>query len=148
MSGKLLMSLFLAAAAIFGAAMYYYQVYAYYDEIAGLESIDVQGRAIPVSGYTGIDSDTSPNKLRGCFTADPADFADVPLAEDPEPLLAPRWFGCFDAEAIARDLEAGAAIAYLAGDETPQGAAGYEIHRMIAVYPDGRAYLWRHYRED
>ena len=40
-----------------------------------------------------------------------------------------------------------AATAYLAEDETPAGAEGYEILRMIAVYPDGRAYMWRHYRE-
>jgi len=40
-----------------------------------------------------------------------------------------------------------AATAYLAEDETPAGADDYEILRMIAVYPDGRAYMWRHYRE-
>ena len=95
-----------------------------------------------------MDADTSPNKLRVCFTVDPGAFEGVPLAENPEPLVAPPRLDCFDAETIARDLEAGRAVAYLAGDETPEEAVDYEVVRMIAVYPDGRAYMWRHYRED
>jgi len=148
MSGKLFISILLVFVAVFGAALWYFQLYAYYEDVTGLETVEVQGVAVPVSDYRGVDAETSPNKLRGCFTVDPAAFDAVPLAETPEPLVAPPALDCFDAEQIARDLEAGAAVAYLAGDETPEGATGYEIVRMIAVYADGRAFLWRHYRED
>ncbi|WP_112321440.1 DUF6446 family protein [Oceanibium sediminis] len=148
MSGRVFAIFFLALAALFGGALWYFQTRAYYEEVSGLTSIDVQGAQVPVSSYRGLDADTSPNKLRGCFTVDPAAFADVPEAPNPEPLTAPGWFPCFDVEAIATDLAEGRAKAYLAGDETPEGAEGYEILRMIAVYPDGRAYLWRHYREN
>lgn len=148
MNGKRVVTLLLLALAAFGAALYYTQFHAYYEEVTGLTSLEVAGRAIPVSDYTGIDADTSPNKLRGCFKTDPAAFEGAPAARDPQPLVAPGWFDCFQAETLAADLAAGNATAYLAGDETPEGATGYEIHRMIAVYPDGRAYLWRHYREN
>ena len=148
MNGKILAGGLVLFAAIFGAALWYFQLYAYYEDVSGLETVEVQGRAVPVSDYRGVDADTSPNKLRGCFTVDPDAFEGVPLAENPEPLIAPPRLDCFDAEQIARDLEAGRAVAYLAGDETPEEAVDYEVVRMIAVYPDGRAYMWRHYRED
>lgn len=147
MNGKILMSGFLILLAVFGFGMYYAQVYAYYVVTDGQKSVEINGIAVPVSNHRGIDADTSPNKLRGCFTIDPEAFADVALAKEPVPLTAPGWFECFNAEQIAKDLAVGKATAYLAGDETSKGAIGYEIHRMIAVYPDGRAYLWRHYRE-
>jgi len=147
MNGKVAMSILVASALIFGAAMYYFQVYAYYEEIGDLDALEVDGQDIPVTAYRGIDAQTSPNKLRGCFNVDPGAFEAVPLAPDPDPLSAPGWFDCFDARSIAADLSSGAAIAYLAADETPDGAVGYEILRMIAVYPDGRGYIWRHYRE-
>ena len=148
MNGRLFMSLFVGFALIFGAALWYFQLYAYYEEVEGLESIEVAGREIPVSDYRGIDADTSPNKLRGCFTVDPDALVDAPPGPDPDPLIAPDWFDCFDAETLARDLQAGRAVAYLAADETPEGAVEYEILRFVAVYPDGRGYLWRHYRAE
>ncbi|MEM8870388.1 MAG: DUF6446 family protein [Pseudomonadota bacterium] len=148
MSGKLVVSVLLTAMLLFGAGLYYTQVYAYYEEVSGIETILVQGREVAVREYLGIDADTSPNKLRGCFQTDPAAFVGLPLARDPDPLVAPGWFGCFQAETLAQDIAAGLATAYLVGDETPSGAAGYEIHRMVAIYPDGRGYLWRHYREN
>ncbi len=147
MSGRIFVGGFLALAVIFGAALWYFQVFAYYDEVEGLDSIEVAGREIPVTGYTGIDAATSPNKLRACMRIEPSALAGVPLAIDPEPLNPPAWFDCFDAETISADIEAGRATAYLAADETAADATGYEVVRMIAVYPDGRAYLWRHYRE-
>lgn len=147
MSGKVLMSIALAFIAVMGGLMYYMQIYAYYETTDGLTTVEVAGAPVAVQNYRGIDADTSPNKLRGCFDVDPAAFTGVALAKEPKPLIAPSWFDCFDAVQISDDLEAGKATAYLAGDETPDGAVDYEIHRMIAVYPDGRAYLWRHYRE-
>ena len=62
----------------------------------------------------------------------------APEAPDAEPLVAPGWFDCFDAEAIAKDLDAGAARAILAEFNEPYG-----FDRIIAAYPDGRAFQWR-----
>ncbi|WP_316012858.1 DUF6446 family protein [Roseobacter sp. HKCCA0434] len=146
MNGKWLVGLFVGFAVIFGIGMYYAQLYAFYEETEA-DSITVAGREVAVSDWRGIDADTSPNKLRACLTVDPADFADAPPAPNPQPLVAPGWFDCFDARAIAADLDSGAATAYLLADETQADAVDYEILRMIAVYPDGRAFLWRHYRE-
>lgn len=146
MNGKWLIGISGCVIAVLGLGMYYAQVYAYYVETQA-DTVQVAGEAVPVADWRGIDADTSPNKMRACFTVDPAAFEDVDLAPYPEPLLAPDWFDCFDARAIAGDLESGSAIAYLAEDETPAGADDYEILRMIAVYPDGRAFMWRHYRE-
>ena len=146
MNGKWLVGISGIVIAALGAGMYYAQVYAYYEETQA-DAVTVAGREVPVSDWQGIDAGTSPNKIRACFTVDPAAFDGVALAPYPEPLLAPGWFDCFDARTIAADLESGAATAYLAEDETPAGADDYEILRMIAVYPDGRAYMWRHYRE-
>lgn len=53
------------------------------------------------------------------------------------PLVAPGWFGCFDAERLGEDLESGAAIAFL-GQENIE----YGIDRMVAMYPDGRGFAW------
>ncbi|MEM9429927.1 MAG: DUF6446 family protein [Pseudomonadota bacterium] len=147
MSGRVFVVLFAAIAAVFGGALWYFQVHAYYDQIEGVTSLAVAGQDIAVEDYRGIDAATSPNKLRACFRVDPAAFEGMPSAPEPEPLMPPAWFDCFDARTISDDLAAGEAAAYLAADETPDGAEGYEILRMIAVYPDGRGYLWRHYRE-
>ncbi len=147
MNGKIVMSVFLGAALIFGGALYYFQVYAYYQPMEKVSSISVGDTEIAVGFFQGIDSDTSPNKLRACFEVDPEAFEGQALAENPEPLTPPSWFDCFDAEAMSADIEAGRAKVYLAEDETPESAVGYEILRFVAVYPDGRAYLWRHYRE-
>ena len=89
MNGRILAGGLVLFAAIFGAALWYFQLYAYYEDVTGLETVEVQGRAVPVSDYRGVDADTSPNKLRGCFTVDPDAFEGVPLAENPEPLIAP-----------------------------------------------------------
>ena len=53
------------------------------------------------------------------------------------PTYGPRWFDCFDADQIGHDLETGAALAYLSQPEIHP-----DVDRVIAVYPDGRAYGW------
>jgi len=51
--------------------------------------------------------------------------------------VAPRWFDCFDAGEIGRALEEGRAVAYLGASNDPYG-----VDRIVAVYPDGRAFAW------
>ena len=93
---------------------------------------------MPIADYQGIDAASSPLKLRGCFRADPAAFGAAEPAPAAEPLVAPFWFRCFDARALHRDLAAGAATAYALENDRP---AGFDL--MVALYPDGRGYLWR-----
>ena len=61
-------------------------------------------------------------------------MVDTPGAE---PLNAPGWFGCFDAARIGADIASGAARTVLARANAPYG-----FDRVMALYPDGRAYVW------
>ena len=95
-------------------------------------------RAVPVAGYDGIDAASSPLKLRGCFRLDPAAAAALAPAPDATPLNAPFWFRCFDAGRLTADLAAGAARPTHSPTTRPRAST-----LMLAVYPDGRGYLWR-----
>jgi hypothetical protein len=137
MNGRTLMIGLLALAVIFGAGLWYAQVYAYYERVDGLAAVRIGGRDVAVSDYRGVDADTSPLKMRGCFRLDPAAVA-APPAPAPTPLIAPGWFDCFDAGAIGEALERGEARAVIAqADDAP----GFD--RIVAIFPDGRAYQWR-----
>lgn len=138
MNGKLMVAGIVAVALAAGAGLWYSQTYAYYEQQDGLEEVYAFGDPFPVSNYRGIDADTSPLKLRACFTVD-WDYApsDTYKAEA-EPLTAPSWFDCFDAEAIAKDIAADKATVLLAEKNVPFG-----FSRYIAQYPDGNAFMWR-----
>ena len=142
MSGKVIVIGLLAFAVLFGAGLFYTQNYAYYDTTDGRPAIEVQGEDVPVEDYRGIDAASSGLKRRGCFTVDPAAFDGVPRAGAPEPLTPPFWFDCFEPEQIAQDLAAGEAQAFVAAENELDG-----IDRIVAVYPDGRAYEWRQLNE-
>jgi hypothetical protein len=138
MSGRRLILIFLAFVVVFAAALIWFQFFAYYERQHDLAALPVSGPPIPIAGYDGIDAATSPLKLRGCFRLDPVTVVRLPVAPDATPLVAPFWFRCFDARALTRDLAAGAATAHLISRDTPEG-----FDLMIAVYPDGRGFLWR-----
>ncbi len=141
MRGKLLVIGLLIFVAAFAAALWWFQTRAYYQRVSGVESVVAQGAVLPLAAYDGIDATTSPLKLRACFrlSAEAARAAAaLPAAPDAEPLVAPSWFDCFDAETISRDIESGAAAAIAAARDEPEG-----FDLMIAVYPDGRGYMWR-----
>ena len=139
MSGRIVVTLLVLAGVISGGAMYYLQVWGLYDRLPEARTLTVATEAGPqdlrVSDFQGIDSDSSPLRRRACFRLhEAADLIDYPA---PEPLNAPRWFDCFDASAIARDLAQGRASAYLVERDFVWG-----FDRVMAVYPDGAAYLW------
>jgi hypothetical protein len=138
MTGRLVGIGLVGFAALFGAALYYFQVFAWYERASGVGALTVAGEVVPIADYDGIDAASSPLKLRGCFRADPASFAAAPPAADATPLTAPFWFRCFDARAIGGDLAAGRASAYALESDRPPG-----FDLMVAVYPDGRGFLWR-----
>lgn len=129
-------------ALLFGALLWYAQVYAFYERVDGLAAVTVNGQPVPVRDYRGLDGASSPLKLRGCFTVDPAALADAPPAPRAAPLTTPGWFDCFDAPALGAALARGEARAVLAARDEPQG-----FDRIIAYFPDGRAYLWREVRD-
>jgi len=151
MSGKVLAGLIVITALIAGGAMYYLQVYAFYEPVSDtvedvrLTRLDGVSEAVPHEGFEGIDADSSPIRYRACYR--------LPMSEammtetyqtypDAVPLIAPDWFECFDARAIGEALEAGEAVAYLG-----QAHVTYGIDRVVAVYPDGRAYAWNQINE-
>ena len=89
---------------------------------------------------TGIDADSSPLRFRACFTTPLSQgmlTETYRIYDHPEPNVGPRWFGCFDANAIGAALERGEALAFLAEADVAPG-----IDRVVAVFPDGRAYAW------
>lgn len=132
----------LAFAAVFGAALVWFQFFAYYERTSAAPALSLAGRSVPVAGYEGIDASSSPLKLRGCFRADAAAFAAAEPAPAPTPLTAPFWFRCFDARRIGQDLDAGRASAYALATDEPEG-----FDLVAALYPDGRGYLWRQLNE-
>lgn len=136
MTGRRLMTAFLIFVVLFGVALWYAQHHAFYEETEA-DAVTIAGRTYPVEDWRGIDASTSPLKLRACFRIEDGPV-EAPVMENPTPLVAPGWFECFDAGQIARDLASGTATAYLAEAEEFQGA-----NRVVAVYPDGRSYMWR-----
>jgi hypothetical protein len=141
-NGTVLALGFALVAVLFGAGLWYAQVHAFYERVQGLGAVTVAGVAVPVTAYDGLDGAASPLKLRGCFRLDPAALPAAPPAANPTPLVAPGWFPCFDARALDAALKAGEARALLAAAGEPPG-----FDRILAVFPDGRAYQWRQIAE-
>ena len=141
------------SALLAGGAIYYLQEYAFYQEVAftpgtaiTLVALSGQPEPIPVAGLTGIDATSSPLRFRACFTTDlglPTLTEAFRVYDHATPLNAPSWFDCFDAARIGAALETGEAVAFLGQPEiAPQ------IDRVIAVFPDGRAYAWHQVNPD
>ncbi|MFV0409697.1 MAG: DUF6446 family protein [Paracoccus sp. (in: a-proteobacteria)] len=143
-NGKIIASMLVLSALLAGLAVYYLQVYGFYepvDQIAGAEEVhlvadDMQPIAVAVSEFRGIDADSSPLRYRACFR-----IGDLPEGARPyekaTPLNGPRWFSCFSAKGLTGDLASGAATAYLGQSDIHPG-----VDRVIAVYSDGRAFAW------
>ena len=134
----------LGSALIAGLAMYYFQVYAFYDELTEgevvLTTLDGTPEPVVTENFRGIDSDSSPIRYRACFDVQMSVAAlteTYVVYEGAEPLVAPRWFDCFDAQAIGEALENGSAFAFL-GEEN----ISYGVDRVVAVMPDGSAVSW------
>jgi hypothetical protein len=148
-NGKIVAGVLVLSGLAVGAAVWWLQVYAYYGPVeassaeAQLTLVTVDGQAEPLltAGFQGIDADSSPLRFRGCFTT-PTSLATLTetfrVYDNPTPLIAPGWFSCFDAGQLTEDLASGAAVAFLS-----QAGIRPGVDRVIAVYPDGRAYAWQ-----
>ena len=148
MIGKFLAGAILITALVAGAAMYYLQVYHFYEPVAVNGADDVQitsmvsGQPEPVlyDDFEAIDASSSPIRYRACFktTMSHAMLTETyEPYENPEPLTAPGWFDCFDATALGAELEVGRALAFLGTRDVQYG-----IDRVVAITEDGRGYVW------
>lgn len=148
MIGKLIAGFIMVTALAAGIAMYYLQVYAYYEPVAITGTDDVlltpivsqQPEPILYEDFQAIDATSSPIRYRACFTT----ILSQPLLSETyvaydraEPLVGPGWFDCFDAKDIGLALEEGEALAFLSVSNVEYG-----IDRVVAVLPDGRGYVW------
>jgi len=138
----------LLAALATGGAIYYLQVYAFYDEVPASGPSDVTlvpagsdtPMPVPHANFRAIDADSSPIRYRACFTTDltAAELSGYTPYPGADPLVAPGWFDCFDAEEIGTALAAGGATAWLSVPEVQYG-----IDRVVAILPDGRGVAWQ-----
>ena len=148
MTGKLLAGLIVVSGLLGGVAMYYLQVYAYYEEVAAngisdvvlVENTTKNSISIVYSNFRGIDAQSSPIRYRACFTTQ-VDLEELQKKyveiDNAVPLHAPGWFDCFDAEEIGAAIEAGKAISFLALKDV-----SYGIDRVATIFPDGRGFAW------
>jgi hypothetical protein len=144
---RLVIGALLLSAIIAGAALYYLQIYAFYEEVS-LTAEDVQltsiftGAPEPImaENVQAIDGDSSPLKFRACFDTG-LSFGllteTYEVYEAAEPTVAPPWFDCFDAEQIGADLASGVALAFMGVENLEYG-----IDRVVAIYPDGTSFAW------
>lgn len=140
MMGRIAALALLLAGLAGGLAMYYFQVHAFYDRLPAQDVLIVQtqegAQPLPLSAFDGIDSDSSPLRYRACVQLAETEAPLIPY-EAAQPLNAPRWFGCFDAGTLEADLVAGRAQAWLV-----EANFRYGFDRVMALYPDGNAYVW------
>ncbi|MFN3642024.1 MAG: DUF6446 family protein [Gemmobacter sp.] len=148
MTGRIAVGFIVVAALIAGAALWWLQEYAFYDRVAFAAGAEIlltpaaggPPEPIPVEGVTGIDATSSPIRFRACFrTSLPLAVLSETYAPYPAavPLVAPRWFACFDAAMIGAALERGEARAFLS-----EAQARRDVDRVVAVFPDGRGFAW------
>jgi hypothetical protein len=134
-NGSYVVAGLIAFTVLFGLAFWWFQSHAFYEE-TWAEKVAIDGFDYPVTEWKGITSTSSPLKMRACFLLR-VPF-EAPLSQVPEPLVAPGWFKCFNAEVIGENLASGYAKAYVAERNDPKG-----FDRIVAVFPGGRSYMWR-----
>ena len=148
MTGKILSVILVLSGLLAGVAMYYLQVYGYYDEVEARPGQDVVllpigadlPEPIPYDDFQAIDAGSSPIRYRACFTTQliPAAAARLYQVSDArDPRNAPGWFGCFDATAIGEALRAGRATAFIS-----EKNINFGVDRIVAITEDGHGYVW------
>ncbi|NDR56884.1 DUF6446 family protein [Aliiruegeria sabulilitoris] len=152
MSGKIIGGGIVVLALIAGIAIYYLQLYYYYDEVdISAEQVTLtllEGPADPIvaDNLQVIDASSSPIRYRACFTT-PQSLAMLSetyeMYEGAEPLTAPHWFDCFDAVEVGKALEEGRALAFLGQKNIAHG-----VDRVVAVMEDGRGFVWHQVNEE
>lgn len=145
MNGKFIVISILVSSLLGGAGLYYLQVYGFYEpvEVAQVELVSVVSNTpepISIDNFEAIDAESSPIRYRACFTTDMslALLSETYVGlENATPRNAPHWFDCFDASAIAAELDAGTALPFLG-----QKNIDFGVDRIVAITEDGRGYVW------
>ena len=136
MAGKILSILLVVCGVAAGGAMYYLQVYGFYQTVDVRPGQDVV--LLPLG--SDVDADSSPIRYRACFetTLRPDALAQLfTLSEAVDPRNAPGWFDCFDAPALGAALKAGSATAFMG-----QKNIEFGVDRIVAITDDGRGFVW------
>ncbi len=153
MSGKIIAGLVVIVSLLAGVAIYYTQIYAFYDVVEATGSEDVTlvsltsgaPEGIIYEEFQAIDAESSPIRYRACFTTTmslPMLTETYELYEKSEPRVAPGWFDCFDAKAIGQEIEAGTALTFLSHKNIAFG-----VDRVVAITDDGRGFAWHELNE-
>ncbi|WIY25891.1 DUF6446 family protein [Parasedimentitalea psychrophila] len=146
--GKFLAAFIVVCAVGAGAAIYYLNEYAYYEEVTLHPGLDVvllpqnsdASVVIDYADFEAIDASSSPIRYRACFTTALTrdELAQsYTVLQQQKPRIAPGWFDCFDAQAIGAELEAGTATAFMSVKNIEYG-----VDRIVAVTDQGRGYVW------
>lgn len=148
MLGKVLAIILGLSALVAGGAMYYLQVYGFYEEVAAQPGRDVvllpldgsEPRPIAYDDFQAIDADSSPIRYRACFTTELTRqdlAAEFTPSKQTVPRNAPGWFDCFDAEALGTALEEGTATAFVSVKNI-----SYGVDRIVAITDQGQGFVW------
>lgn len=137
--------------AVFAAALWYFQTYAFYevskptDFNLSLTLVEGGEEVLLAHGFEVLTADTSPLKFRACFRVEnslPMLTETYALYDDATPLQPPSWFECFNTREITEALESGEALAFLAKKNISEG-----VDRVVAIHSDGRAFAWHQLNE-
>lgn len=145
MSGKIIGIVILISAIVAGAGLYYLQIYGFYETVSDQEVTLVSlhtdaPEPVIFDSFEAIDAESSPIRYRACFTTTQSLAfltESYVLIDGATPRNAPGWFDCFDAAAIASELEAGTALTFLGAKNVHYG-----VDRIVAITEDGRGYVW------
>ena len=119
MNGKVIVAFLVLPALLAGAALYYLQIFSFYEEVIPNGATDVAivdkktelPEVIDYSNFHAITSESSPIRYRACFETS-EDLNDLRnrflVYEGAEPKIAPYWFECFNAEDLGFSLADGA----------------------------------------
>lgn len=148
MSGRIVAGAIVMVALLAGGLLYYLQIYGFYVEVPAQGRDDVrlvnlvteQPEEILYENFRAIDADSSPIRYRACFETSHslAMLTETYVMVEPTPPRnAPGWFDCFDAEAIAGEIDSGAALTFLSEKNVAFG-----VDRIVAITEGGRGYVW------
>lgn len=145
MNGKIIGISILLSGLIGGVALYYLQIYGFYEAVVKedvrlVSVVTDQPEPIPFADFQAIDADSSPIRYRACFTTDLslALLSETYVGLDTAtPRNAPGWFDCFDADVIGSELAAGTALPFMG-----QKNVEFGVDRIVAITQDGRGYVW------
>ena len=140
MTGKIIVVVLALTALFTAAGVYYLQVFHFYERVQPegfvLQTPDgeIPAEAVDIEA---IDANSSPIRFRACFDTELTPDLDAIPYDGAEPLNAPFWFDCFEADDIGTALEEGRARAFLGEKNVHRGA-----DRVVAITGDGRGFVW------